>query len=146
MFWELYSSFFLSFYKGLHPTLILFVAIRNPGKGRNYLSPLCNQWILGDVMLPAFPPAEQALQTRVSWDTAELCNISLMTDLQGHPSLWFTQGVVFLRMPIAYVTIQLVSSVWVFRETSKNANLPFQMSHPRGLPMVGREKEILQIC
>lgn len=44
------------------------------------------------------------------------------------------------------VIIQLVSS---FTETSKNAELPFQMSHPRELTMVlsgGTEKEVLQTC
>lgn len=34
------------------------------------------------------------------------------------------------------VTIQLVSSIWVFTETSKDAELPFEMNHPRGLPMM----------
>lgn len=45
-----------------------------------------------------------------------------------------------------FVTVQLVPSIWVFTETSKNLNLSFQMSHPRGLPMLlsgGSEKEKL---
>lgn len=109
MFWELCFSFFLSLYKGpasgLCPTLILSVAFRNPGKGRNVVFPLRYQWILGDVMFPAFPPAEQALQTRVCWGTAELCNIYLMTALQGCLSLGFTRGVVFSRVLIVYLSL-----------------------------------------
>lgn len=117
---------------GLHPTLILFVAIRNPGKGRNVVIPLCYQWLLGDVMFPAFPPAEQALQTRVCWGTAELCNIYLMTALQGHLSLGFTQGVVFSRMLIVYLS--LFSWFQASQKPQRMQNFLFRWVIPENCP------------
>lgn len=153
MFWELCFSFFLSLYKGpasgLCPTLILSVAIRNPGEGRNVVFPLRYQWILGDVMFPAFPPAEQALQTRVCWGTAELCNIYLMTALQGCLSLGFTRGVVFSRVLIVYLSLFSRFQESGFSQKPQRMQIFLFGCHPRGLPMVlsgGSEKEILQTC